>query len=289
MQAHAPGLAAHAGIGLRSPHVAELLERRPPLGFLETHSENHFGRGGRSWDQLLKARVLYPLSLHGVGLSIGSTDNLSEAHLLHLAELIDALEPQWVSDHLCWASAGGVYANDLLPLPYTQEALEHVVSRVQRVQDRLRRRILLENVSSYLQYTSSTMTEWDFLAAVACRSGCGILLDVNNIYVSARNHGYDPLRYVHAMPPSAVEEIHLAGHTVQRLDTTEGPVAELLVDTHSRPVDDVVWRLYAQTLEHLGPTPTLIEWDADLPPLTTLLDEAAKAESLLERTHACLA
>jgi uncharacterized protein (UPF0276 family) len=284
-----PPLPAAAGIGWRMPHAAELVARRPALGFIETHSENHFGRGGRSWQCLLDARALYPLSLHGVGLSIGSTDALDERHLQSLAGLIDALEPALVSDHLCWTSVGGVHANDLLPLPYTLEALDHVVSRVQQVQERLQRRLLIENVSSYLGFEADAMPEWDFLAALARRSGCALLLDINNIHVSARNHGFDALTYLHAIPPDAVAEFHLAGHTVNTVAGADGQPTELLIDTHSRPVDEAVWALYDATLAHIGPRPTLIEWDLDLPPLDTLLGEAARANAAMEQHDACVA
>jgi hypothetical protein len=190
-----------------------------------------------------------------------------------------------VSDHLCWSSVGGTYANDLLPLPYTEEALSHVVARVQRVQERLRRSILLENVSSYLEYEQSAIPEWEFLREVAQRSGCGILLDVNNIFVSAHNHGFDALQYVQAMPRTAVQEIHLAGFTRNRVETG----VDILIDTHSAPVADAVWSLYAAALERFGPLPTLIEWDADLPALSTLVAEAAKADAMLEVPDACAA
>jgi uncharacterized protein (UPF0276 family) len=280
---------ATTGIGWRLPHAAELVKRQPDLGFIETHSENHFARGGRSWQQLLQARATYPLSLHGVGLSLGSTDPLDERHLHSLAALIDALEPALVSEHLCWSSVGGVHANDLLPLPYTDEALDHVVARVQQVQERLKRRLLIENVSSYLAYADDAMPEWDFLAAVSRRSGCALLLDINNIHVSARNHGFDALKYLHAVPPEAVAEFHLAGHTVNTVQGADGQPTELLIDTHSRPVAPAVWTLYDAALAHIGPRPTLIEWDSDLPPLDTLLAEAAHAASAMERHDACLA
>ncbi|SEB25478.1 DUF692 domain-containing protein [Variovorax sp. YR216] len=274
-----------AGIGLRSEHYVEFIESRPPVGFIEVHSENYFGRGGKPLHFLKLARESYPLSLHGVGLSIGSVDPLSEPHLARLGELIEMLEPALVSDHLCWSSVGGIHANDLLPLPFTGEALSHVVSRVQRVQERLRRRILLENVSSYMEYVQSAMPEWEFLAEVARRSGCGILLDVNNIFVSAHNHGFEAMRYLRAIPRQVVEEIHLAGFTRKPV----GGGAEILIDTHSAPVAEAVWTLYAAALERFGPVPTLVEWDADLPPLPVLVAEAAKARSLMELRHACAA
>jgi uncharacterized protein (UPF0276 family) len=206
---------------------------------------------------------------------------LSETHLVALAALVDRVQPALVSDHLCWSSVGGVYANDLLPLPYTREALAHVARRVDRVQQRLGRRILVENVSSYLEYRSSEMPEWDFLAELARRSGCGILLDINNIHVSAVNHGFDARDYLGAMRADAVGEMHLAGYSVNRVTADDGRELELLIDTHSRPVSAPVWSLYETALRRLGPKPTIVEWDADLPPLAGLLDEAAKAQQRL--------
>jgi uncharacterized protein (UPF0276 family) len=272
----------NCGIGLRPQHFAEFTQTRPRVGFVEAHSENYFGRGGRPWHYLTLVRRDYPLSLHGVGLSIGSTDPLSEAHLNRLAELIDALAPSWVSDHLCWGSVDGEYANDLLPLPYTEAALGHVVARVTRVQELLRRRILLENVSSYFEFAHSSIPEWEFLREVAARSGCGVLLDVNNIFVSACNHRFDPLDYLQAIPPTAVGEIHLAGFTRRSFD--DG--TEMLIDTHSAPVAEPVWALYRAALQRFGPAPTLIEWDADLPPLPALVAQASKADAMAVACYA---
>lgn len=274
-----------AGIGLRSAHYLEFLESRPPVAFIEVHSENYFGRGGKPLHFLDRARRDYPLSLHGVGLSIGSADPLNDAYLQRLAELIDRFDPALVSDHLCWSSVGGTYANDLLPLPQTRQALAHVVARVQRVQERLRRPILLENVSSYVEYADSEMPEWVFLAEVAQRSGCGILLDVNNIFVNASNHGFDAHEYLQAIPHRAVQEFHLAGFVRNTIDVE----FEILIDSHSAPITDSVWELYGLALQRFGALPTLIEWDAELPPLTTLVGEAMKADSLLEHFHACAA
>jgi len=268
-----------AGIGLRSSHMQKLLDTRPALGWVEVHSENYFGHG-IPLAYLLRARELYPVSLHGVGMSVGSTDALDLAHLGDLKSLIDAVEPVLVSEHLSWGSVGGQHLNDLLPLPYTEEALDHVVARLAEVQDRLGRSILVENISSYLQLCDSSIPEWEFLAEVATRSGCGILLDVNNIYVSAVNHGFDPREYLRAIPTWAVQEIHLAGFTRNRFGD-----GEILVDTHSRRVAPAVWRLYAEALARFGRRPTLIEWDSDLPPLSVLLDEAAKAQRLLEADY----
>ncbi|HEY9064951.1 MAG TPA: DUF692 domain-containing protein [Burkholderiaceae bacterium] len=265
-----------AGIGLRAEHYVEFVETRPAVGFIEAHSENYFGRGGKPLHFLERARRDYPLSLHGVGLSIGSTDPLNEPYLARLGELIAQLQPVLVSDHLCWSSAGGVYANDLLPLPYTDEALAHVVERVARVQERLGRAILLENPSSYFEFEESALPEAQFLAEVARLSGCGILLDVNNIHVSACNHAFDARRYLDAIPRGAVREMHLAGFTTRRIDG-----AEFLIDTHSAPVADAVWALYELALQRFGPVPTLIEWDAELPPLAELVAQAHRADAIL--------
>ncbi|MDH5255149.1 MAG: DUF692 domain-containing protein [Gammaproteobacteria bacterium] len=276
--ARVPGpVPARAGIGLRAPHQAEMLTRRPPVPWLEVHSENYFADGGAHLDALLDLRQDYPLSLHGVGLSLGSTDPLDGEHLRRLRRLIDRSAPALVSEHLSWGSVGGTFANDLLPLPYTAEALRHMVSRVSEVQDRLGRQILIENISSYLRFAGAQLTEWDFLAALARESGCGLLVDVNNIYVSACNHGFDADRYLAALPADRVGELHLAGHTVNYYEAER-----LLIDTHSAPVCDAVWSLYARALRHFGPVPTLIEWDSELPALDVLLAEAGKADAIAD-------
>jgi uncharacterized protein len=265
------------GIGLRAQHHGELLARRPPLGWVEAHSENFFARGGLQRDVLNEVRTLYPLSLHGVGLSIGSTDPLDTRHLGALARLVRDFDPMLVSEHLSWGSVDGRFMNDLLPLPYTEEALRHTAARVRSVQDVLGRQILIENVSSYLQFTASEMPEWEFLVALAAESGCAILLDLNNLYVNAMNHAFDPYEYLDFMPPHAVREIHLAGHAVHRIGTRD-----VLMDTHGTPVCEMVWELYGRALERFGPLPTLIEWDTDLPALDVLVAEAHKVEQLLQ-------
>lgn len=265
---------ARAGIGLRSPHHRAFLESRPPIPWVEVHSENFFADGGRQLEVLEAVRRDHDVSLHGVGLSLGSIDPLDADHLQRLRRLVRRVEPALLSEHVSWSSAGGVFLNDLLPMPHTREALDHLVSRVTAVQECLQRRILVENVSSYLQFAGAEMTEWEFLVALARRSGAGILLDVNNVHVNAVNHGFAARDYIAAIPPDLVGEIHLAGHTV-----ADG----LLIDTHSAPVADVVWTLYELALDHLGPRPTLIEWDADLPTLPVLLDEAARADRCLAR------
>lgn len=261
-----------AGIGLRDPHHREVLDSLPATGWLEVHSENFFGPGGEHLRILEAARERYPISLHGVGMSLGSSDELSLRHLGKLKALAERIEPAAISEHLCWSSVNGRFLNDLLPLPYTEEALETVCARIGRTQDFLGRRIMVENVSSYILFAGSAMPEWEFLAETARRSGCGILLDVNNIHVSACNHGFDALTYLDAIPPECVGEIHLAGYEVAE---------DFLVDTHSRPVYPAVWELYAAALARCGPVATLIEWDNDIPPLAALLAEADKAEILL--------
>jgi uncharacterized protein len=265
------------GIGLRAQHHCELLARRPPLGWVEVHSENFFARGGVQRDVLNAVRGAYPLSLHGVGLSIGSTDPLDSRHLGALARLVRDFEPMLVSEHLSWGSVNGRFMNDLLPLPYTEEALRHTAARVRSVQDVLGRQILIENVSSYLQFTASEMPEWEFLVALAAESGCAILLDLNNLYVNAMNHDFDPYEYLDFMPPLAVREIHLAGHAVKRIGTRD-----VLMDTHGTAVCEVVWELYGRALERFGPLPTLIEWDTDLPALEVLVAGARKIEQQLQ-------
>jgi uncharacterized protein (UPF0276 family) len=275
---------AKAGIGLRAQHYREVLERRPAVAWLEVHSENYFGDGGAPLYYLERIRAHYLLSLHGVGLSLGSTDPLNIGHLNKLKMLIERFEPALVSEHLSWSSIGGRHLNDLLPLPYTEEALAHMVARVAEVQERLGRQILVENPSTYLQYEFSVIPEQEFISELARRSGCGILLDVNNLYVSAVNHGFDAQNYLRAIPPELVQEVHLAGFTVNRF--ADG---EILIDTHSRAVAAEVWTLYRQALRRLGPVPTLIEWDTDIPPLDVLLEEAHRADILLEERHALVA
>lgn len=268
----------HAGIGLRTPHYQALADRLPRLAFLEVHSENYFGDGGQPHAWLERFRARYPLSLHGVGLSLGSADGLAAAHLAKLKRLVERYEPALVSDHVCWGAIGGAHLNDLLPLPYTEEALALMVDRVDEAQTALGRQILVENVSSYLEFAESTLTEWEFLAALAERAGCGILLDVNNIHVNAVNHGFDPLAFLAGVPAHAVREIHLAG-----FDRLEDAEVECLIDTHGTAVSDAVWTLYGAAIERFGPVPTLIEWDTDVPALDVLLAEAGKANLILDQ------
>jgi len=264
-----------AGIGLRAPHYQAMLAARPDVSFLEVHSENFFGDGGQPLNYLARFREDYPISTHGVGLSLGSADPLDLRHLAKLKRLVDTIEPALVSEHLCWVGVNGRYLNDLLPLPYTEEALAHVVSRVQQVQEFLGRQILVENVSSYLEFVDSDIPEWEFVREVAARAGCRILLDVNNIYVNAVNHGIDAQGYIDSIAPDSVGEIHLAGFQ---------DAGEILIDTHGTAVCDDVWKLYEHAIGRFGQVPTLIEWDTDIPPLDVLLGEADKANCILARS-----
>lgn len=267
----------NVGVGLRIPHHRFFLEQRPVTGWLEVHSENYL------FDTILRGELLalaedYPISLHGTGLSLGSVDPLDQRYLRALRELIDEVNPVRLSEHLSWSSFGGVYFNDLLPVPYTEEALAHFAERIGSVQQTLGRQLLIENPSSYVQYRHSTMTEWDFLAALPDRCGCGLLLDLNNVYVSSLNHDFSVETYLSAIPFERVGEIHLAGFEIQRFDD-----GELCIDTHSRPVSEPVWQWYKAAMLRYGERPTLIEWDVDLPEPDVLLAEAHKAEAILNR------
>jgi len=255
-----------------------VLETLPRLGWVEVHSENFFG-GGAPLRTLLKVREHYPVSLHGVGMGLASTEPLAQEHLSALHRLCDAVQPAAVSEHLCWNSAAAMVINDLLPFPYTQESLAHVASRVQQVQEKLGRQLLVENLSSYLSFAHSEMSEGEFLAELTRRTGCGILFDVENLYVNARNLGVDAEAFIQAIPAEAVQEYHLAGYSER-----DG----CLVDTHDHPVYPEAWALYEFALQHIGPRPTLIEWDSDIPALPVLLGEAAKAQQRLEHCHACV-
>jgi uncharacterized protein (UPF0276 family) len=264
-----------SGIGLRSPHIAKILATRPPVDWLEVHAENYMG-GGPAVRTLERIRRDYPLSVHGVGLSLGSAEGLDAGHLERLAGLVERLQPALVSEHLSWSIAGGAYLNHLLPLPYTEEALAVVSEAVDRVQERLGRRLLVENPSSYLRFRHSPMPEAEFLNALVRRTGCGLLCDVNNVYVSCENLGDDAAAYLEAIDPVAVEEIHLAGHAVNDADERA-----ILIDDHGSRVAEAVWRLHARALARFGAVPTLVEWDTDVPPLAVLLEEAAKASAML--------
>lgn len=267
------------GVGLRTKHFAQLLAAPPPVDWIEAISENFMAPGGRPLTVLEKVRREVPVVLHGVSLSIGSTDPLSETYLDRLADLARRVEPAWISDHLSWGSHRGRYVHDLWPLPYTEEAVRHVVSRVAPVQEQLGRQILLENVSSYVAFRESEMPEWEFLAEVARRADCGILLDVNNVYVSARNHGFDPYAYLAGVPADRVGQIHLAGHSDK---------GRYLLDTHDHEVPAPVWDLYREAVRRLGPVSTLIEWDDHIPPLERLVEESRRAEAVEAETLAPL-
>jgi len=261
------------GLGLRPRHYEAILESSPRVDWFEALSENYMIPGGRPLDYLERIRERYPVVLHGVSLSIGSTDPLDYDYLKDLKALAKRIDPAWISDHLCWTGVGGRNLHDLMPLPYTDEALDHVARRVRDVQDFLGRRILLENVSSYVAYHSSRMTEWDFLAALAQAADCDILLDVNNIYVSAFNHGFDALEFLDAMPPRRVRQIHLAGHE---------NCGDMIIDTHDARVIEPVWRLYADAIRRFGPVPTMIERDDRIPPLGTLVRELDRARDVAQ-------
>lgn len=269
-----------AGIGLRARHYPEFSGARPAAGWLEVHSENYFGAGGRERAVLESLRRDYPLSLHGVGLGLGSAEGYSARHENRLCELVRRVEPAFVSEHLCWSAAAGRHFNDLLPLPFTEEALALVTGRVARLQERLGRRILVENVSCYVDPGAHEMGEGEFLAALARRSGCGLLLDVNNLYVNQVNLGRDALAQMRALDAGSICEIHLAGYFAGE---------HCLIDTHGARVAEEVWRLYDAALDRFGPVATLIEWDTDVPPLDVLLEEAAKAQARLDACHAAVA
>jgi uncharacterized protein (UPF0276 family) len=269
-----------AGLGLRAPHHREVMTNTPQVAWFEVHTENYFADGGPQIDCLSRIRERYPISLHGVGLSLGSTDELDRAHLRKVRRAVERFSPVRVSEHLSWSSVDGRFANDLLPLPYTEEALRHVSARIRQTQDALGRQLLIENVSSYLEFKHSTLTEWDFIAGVARESGCAILLDLNNIYVSAHNHGFSSHDYLQGIPEQVVHEFHLAGHT---------RVGDLLIDTHGAPVCDDVWALYATALRRFGDVPALIEWDTDIPEFAVLQAEAQKADALRAEEHAVAA
>jgi len=265
------------GLGLRTPHYEQIVQTRPNVDWFEILGENYMVPGGRPLDWLERIRADYPLAMHGVSLSIGSTDPLDENHLAELERLQRRVQPAWISDHLCWTGVGGTNLHDLLPLPYTEAALSHVIGRVAQVQDRLGCRILLENVSSYVSYPSSQMTEWEFLVEVARQADCLILLDVNNVYVSSINHGFDALTYLEAIPVERVQQIHLAGHENR---------GDLIVDTHDRSIVDPVWALYESARRRFGDVSTMIERDADIPPLPELLTELDRARQIAARVDA---
>jgi len=262
------------GLGLRRQHYTAILEQKPAVEWFEVLTENYLVAGGKPLHYLDRIRASYPVVMHGVGLSVGSTDPLNMDYLRRVRSLASRIEPRWISDHLCWTGVDGLNMHDLLPLPYTEEAVQHVATRVRRVQDYLGRRILLENVSSYVAYTHSALTEWEFLSAVAQAADCLILLDINNIYVSARNHGFDPLDYLDGVPAQRVWQHHLAGH----LDR-----GDYLIDTHDHPVIEGVWNLYAQAVRRFGVVPAMIERDDNIPALEELLAELEHARQIARK------
>jgi len=272
---------AKAGIGLRFQHHQSVLDTSPDVAWMEVHTENYMG-GGTPLRYLDAIRRDIPISLHGVGLSLGSAEGIDPAHLERIRKVAERVEPGLMSEHIAWSVVGGTYLSDLLPLPMTEEALEVVCRHVDQTQTFLKRRILVENPSTYIAFGNSIIPEWEFMTAVAARTGCGILCDVNNICVSAHNHGWDASAYLAALPPDAVGEIHLAGYSVRPL--ADGNM--LRIDDHGSRVSDEVWELYQQALARFGPVPTLIEWDNDVPPLDVLLQEAGHAGILIATTEA---
>lgn len=261
-----------AGVGLRTPHYAHVEQEKPSIPWFEVLVDNYLGKGGAPLRHLETVRRDYPLTFHGVGMSLGSTDPLNMDYLRRLKHLVERFQPAYVSDHLCWVSVEGHYAHDLLPLPYLESVVNHVAERIQYVQEFLGRPILIENVSSYLAYKISDMKEWEFLNLIVDKAGCEVLLDINNIYVSSHNHGFDPEDYLFAVPVEKVRQFHLAGYEDQGTH---------LLDSHGRSVHAPVWELYKKALTHMGPIPTLIEWDNNIPEFHVLHAEATKAHALM--------
>jgi uncharacterized protein (UPF0276 family) len=263
------------GLGLRPDHYEQILNERPDVDWFEVLTENYMVEGGKPLHYLDRIRSHYPVVMHGVSMSIGSTEPLNRRYLADLKRLIERVEPRWVSDHLCWTGVQGSNLHDLMPMPYTQEAIEHVSARVREVQDYLGRQILLENVSSYVTYEASAISEWEFISAVAEAADCLILLDVNNIYVSSHNHGFDPDEYLNGIPRARVQQFHLAGHSYN---------GNLIIDTHDHDVADPVWDLYGRAVERFGVVATMIERDDNIPPLDSLLEELRMARRLAGQT-----
>jgi uncharacterized protein len=271
-------LPARAGVGLKPEHYHDILGKNPDIGWFEVHPENYMGEGGAPHHYLEKIRALYPLSLHGVGLSIGAVQPLNEQHLMRLKALMDRYQPESFSEHLAWSTHESHFLNDLLPLPYTQDTLMLVSQHIDQVQTYLGRKMLIENPSTYIQFRHNDMSEIEFLKALVKSTGCGLLLDVNNVYVCAINHGFQAEDYIDAFPVEHIGEIHLAGHAEIEDDCGE----MLLVDAHDRNVKDEVWALYERIIQRAGPKPTLIEWDNDIPTWDVLFEEAVKADTLMD-------
>jgi uncharacterized protein len=264
------------GIGLRAPHVEHVLAELPAVDWFEIVAENFMVEGGRAFDTLDRVRPHYPLLPHGVAMYVGAAQGVDRAHLRRWKELVRRIEPPWMSDHLCWGSVDGRSSHDLLPLPYTGEVAKLCAAAIREVQDTLELPFAIENVSSYAEFRDSTMTEWQFLVEVAEQADCGILLDVNNVFVSSVNHGFDPRAYLRAIPSERVAQIHLAGHAAHH---------GFIIDTHDRPVAEPVWQLYQETLAQLGPTPTLLEWDSQIPSFQEIQAESAKAAAILAQVR----
>lgn len=262
------------GIGLRFSHIDQILTERPAIPWLEVLSDNYLLEGSVQQDYLFEVAQHYPLVMHGVGMSLGSVDPLNMEYLGRLKALADRINPAWISDHLCWSSVHGMNTHDLIPLPYTQSTINHIADRIRRAQDFLGRELIIENVSSYLQYTDSVMPEWEFFSKVVEAADCGMLLDINNIYVSARNHDFTPEDYLNKIPSERVRQLHLAGFEDRGTH---------LLDTHGHPISEPVWMLFEKALSKLGTIPTLIEWDNNLPELEVLLAEADKASGILQQ------
>lgn len=269
-----------SGIGLRTPHISEFLEKKPGVAWVEVHAENYFVQGGRPLAQLEQVRQDYPVSLHSVSLSLGSTDDINWQHLTQLRDLSKQIDACLISDHLSWSSFNGQYFHDLLPLPFTDETLNHLVNRIKDVQDFLGRQIILENISRYLSFPQSTLNEWDFFREVVTQSGCGILLDLTNIHVSAMNLDFNPMHYLSALPANAIHEIHLSGFSSIKVGNQE-----ILIDSHNTPILPAVWDLFRQALRLYGIKPVMIEWDKDLPTLDKLTLEAYRAETIIKENY----
>jgi uncharacterized protein (UPF0276 family) len=275
-------LPRRAGVGFKPEHFGDIHAGQQPVSFFEVHAENYMGAGGPPHAQLARLRADYALSIHGVGLSIGSMQPLDRDHLARLKILCDRYEPESFSEHLAWSSHGGTFLNDLLPLPYTPETLAGVADHIDLVQDTLKRQMLLENPATYLLFEDSTIDEVDFLAELVARTGCGLLLDVNNVFVASTNHNMDPRYYLSRFPVDAVREIHLSGHS----ETTDELGAPLLIDSHDTPVKDPVWNLYEDLIARTGPIASLVEWDNDVPDWPVLAAEAQAADAILSRASA---
>lgn len=275
-------LPSRAGVGLKAQHIDAILSSKADIGFFEVHAENYMGAGGMPHAQLHAIRENYPISVHGVGMSIGNSTRIDPDHLARFKAVVDQYQPAMVSEHLAWSTHDDVFYNDLLPVPYTDETLSQVVSHIDEVQNFIGRQLLIENPSTYVTFTESTWAEFDFMAAIAERSGCGLLFDVNNVFISATNHNFSPKDYIDSYPLHLVQEIHLAGHAGDRDDDGQA----LLIDAHDRKVCDNVWELYAHTLSKTGPLPSLVEWDNDVPEWSVLAEEARKTEIILGSSRA---